>query len=330
MNNRRKLIVALGASALVTPLGSFAQQQHKVWRIGFLSQRGRPESLDADDFGGFPRGMRELGYVESKNLVIEWRFADSKLERLSELAAELVQLKVDVILAAGTPATRAAQSATSMIPIVMASVADPVGSGIVKSLARPGGNTTGASNYSIDFSPKLLEMLLSVVPKLSRAAVLVNPDNPAQSTWLKNIQVTAQKINVSILPVEARTPQELERAFSIISREKAGAVIVSGEALFMQQQRRVAELTAKYRLPSISARKVNVEAGCLMSYGPSNVDNFRRAATYVDKILRGAKPADLPVEQPMTFELIINGKTAKALGLTIPQSLLLMADKVID
>jgi putative ABC transport system substrate-binding protein len=330
MNKRRRLVVALGASLLASPFDSFAQQQGKVWRVGFLSQRSRPESLDADDFGGFPRGMRELGYVEGRNLVIEWRFADGKLERLTELAAELVRLKVDVILAAGTPATSVAQRATATIPIVMASIADPVGSGLVASLAHPGGNTTGTSNYGNDISPKLLEMILSIVPKLSRAAVLMNPDNPAQSIWLKNIQISAQKTGVKILPVEARTPQEIERAFSVISREKAGAVIVSGEGLFMEQQRRVAELAAKYRLPSISNRKVNVEVGYLLSYGPNNADNFRRPATYVDKILKGAKPADLPVEQPTTFELTINGKTAKALGIKIPKELLLRADQVIE
>ena len=330
MNNRRKLIVALGAGALTAPFGAFAQQQGKVWRVGWLSQGTRPDPSRPNFFAAFLQGMRELGYVEGKNMVIESRYADSKFERLPDLAAELVQLKVDVILAAATPATGAAHKATTTTPIVFVNAGDPVGSGFIKSLARPSGNITGLTNMYADISSKYLEMLLSMVPKLSRVAVLVNPANPAQFNFLKNIQAAAQKTNLKILPVEARTPQEIETAFSVMAREKAGAVIVSADEFFIQQRRQVAELAAKYRLPTVSGRRGQVEAGFLMSYGPNDADLYRRAATYVDKIFKGAKPGDLPVEQPTKFELFINGKTAKALGLTIPQSLLISTDKVIE
>ena len=330
MNNRRKLVFALGAGALAAPFGAFAQQQGKVWRIGFLSPRSRPDSLDSNVFGAFLRGMRELGYFEEKNLMIEWRFADARLERLPGLAAELVQLKLDLIVVAGTPAVGAMQKATTTIPVVIVDVSDPIDSGFVKTLARPGGNITGLSNLNADIGPKLLEMLLSMVPKISRVAVLVNPGNPSTLTVLKGIQAAAQKVKVKILPVEVRTSQELEKAFSAMAREKAGAVIVPRESLFITQLRQIAELAAKHRLPSISLLLEYAEAGGLMVYGSNATDYYRRAATYVDKIFKGAKPADLPVEQPSKLELIINGRTAKALGLKIPQSLLISADKVIE
>ena len=274
--------------------------------------------------------MRELGYVEGKNLIIEWRFADGNAERLQGFADELAQLKVDVIVSEVTTATLAAQKSTTTIPVVMGTATDPVGSGFVKSLAHPGGNITGLTSISSDISPKHLEMLLSMVPKLSRVAVLVNPANTSNAMVLKSIQSAAQRTSAKILPVEARTAPEIEKAFSTMARKKAGAVIVSRDSLFNQQVRNIAELAAKNRLPSIAGIRIYVEAGGLMSYGPSNADMFRRAATYVDKIIKGAKPGDLPVEQPTKFELAINGKTAKALGLTIPQSLLISADKIIE
>ena len=330
MNIRRKLLVALGAGALAVPFGSFAQQQGKVWRVGFLMARSRLASLDSDVFGAFPRGMRELGYVEGKNLVIEWLSAEGKYERLPGLASELVRLKVDVIVAAGPPAISAAQKVTSTVPIVMANASDPVGSGYVKSLAHPGGNITGLSDLSGDLGPKRLEMLLSMVPKLTRVAVLVNRGNPSHAVALKSIRVAAQKAGVTILSAEAQTPQEIERAFSMMVRQNAGAIMVPGDALFTPQHRQIAELAAKNRLPSISLRREYVVAGGLMSYGQNATENFRRAATYVDKIFKGAKPGDLPVEQPTIFELFINGKTANALGLKIPQSLLISAEKVIE
>ena len=287
--------------------------------------------LDSDVFyGPFRQGMRELGYVEGKNLVIEWRFADTHYERLAGLAAELVQMKMDVLVAGGNDAPLAMQKATTKIPIVIASASDPVGSGLIKSLARPGGNITGLSTISNDLGPKRLEMLLGMVPKLSRVAVLVNPANTVHTRSLKKVQAAAQKLGVKILPVEARTAPEIENAFSVMAREKAGAVIVERDALFNQQVRQIAQLAMKHRLLSITGVREYVEAGGLMSYGPNNADGFRRAATYVDKIFKGAKPGDLPVEQPTKFELFINRKTAKTLGLTIPQSLLISADKVIE
>ena len=326
MNTRRKLVMALGASALTASFGSFPQQQGKVWRVGFLGTSTAsgyaPEALRA--------GLRELGYVDGKNLVIEWRFAEGKNERLPGLATELVNLKVDVIVAQGTPATSAAQKATTNIPIVMATIGDPVGAGFVKSLARPGGNITGLTNISGDISAKHLEMLLSMVPKLSRVVVLVNPENPSNTMALRNVQAAARRTGVTILSFEARAPQEIENAFSQMPRQKAGALIVARDAFFNQQVRQIAELAAKNRLPTICGIREYVEAGGLMSYGHNQADNYRRAATYVDKIFKGAKPSDLPVEQPTKFELFINRKTAKALGLTIPQSLLISADKVIE
>ena len=330
MNNRRKLLIALGAAALASPLTPNAQPQTKVWRIGFLYLLSRQSAVDTGRYITFLEGMRELGHVEGKNLVIEWRFADGKSERLPGLARELVNLKVDVIVTAGTAATSAAQKVTTTVPIVMANASDPVGSGFVKSLARPGGNITGLSSISSDLSPKHLEMLRSMVPKLSRVAVMLNPGNSSHTAALKSVQAAAQRAGIKIVPVEARTPQEIENAFSVMARENAGAVIVASDSFFIQQRRQIAELSAKYRLPSISARREYVEAGYLMSYGQNSADNFRRAATYVDKIFKGAKPGDLPVEQPTKFELFINGKTAKALGLTIPQALLISADKVIE
>ena len=330
MNNRRKLVIALGAGAFVAPLACFAQQPDRVWRVGFLSARSRPVSLDSDEYGGFPQGMRELGYVEGKNLVIDWRYAEGKYERLPELVAELVRLKVDVIVAPGSPVISAVQKAGTTVPIVVVNAQDPVGSGLIKSLAHPGGNITGLSSLAVDIGPKHLEMLLGMVPKLTRVAVLVNFDNPSHPVTLKNIQAAAQKANAKVFPVDARTAPEIEKAFSAMARGKAGAVIVARDALFLQQARQIAELAAKNRLPTISGIREHMEAGGLIIYGPNSTDSFRRAATYVDKILKGAKPGDLPVEQPTKFELVVNMKTAKALGITIPQSILVRADRVIE
>lgn len=330
MIKRRKLVVLLGAGALTAPFACFAQQPGKVWRVGVLVPGSRPASLDHAFSGAFPPRMRELGYVEGKNLIIEWRFADGNWERLPGLAAELLQLKVDVILAQGNQAVSAAQKATTTIPIVMGNANDPVGMGFVDSLARPGRNITGLSTMSVDLSPKYLELLLGMAPKSSRVAVLADPANPVQFVVLKNIQAAAQKVGVTILAVEARSLKEIESAFLVMIKGKAQAFIFASTPLFGQHRHRIAELAIKNRLPLISSFREYVEAGGLMSYGPNPSDNWRRAATYVDKILKGAKPADLPVEQPMTFELFINGKTAKALGLTIPPSILVRADRVIE
>jgi putative ABC transport system substrate-binding protein len=328
MNNRRKLLIALGACALTAPLHTFAQQQGKVWHVGFLALSNREASVDSS--ASFVKGMRELGYIEGQNLTIEWRFADGKFERLPVLAAELAQMKAAVIVTIGPQATSAAQKATTAIPIVMVTSVDPVGSGFVKTLAHPGGNITGLTNLAGDLGPKQFEMLFSMVPNLTRVAVLVNPSNKAHIMALEQVRSAAQVKSAKILAVKAQTAPEIEKAFFAMIQGKAGAVIVALDPFFVQQQRQIAELAAKSRLPSIFPFREYVEAGGLMSYGRNLTDQYRRLATFVDKIFKGAKPGDLPVEQPTNFELIINGKTAKALGLTIPQSLLISAEMVID
>ncbi len=329
MNNRRKLVIALGAGALAAPLAGFAQQQPaKVRRIGTLglgsdySNERRVEALLA--------GLRELGHVEGKHFVIEGRSINDKPEQLSNLAAGLVRLKVDVIVTSGVAATRAAQKATTTIPIVFGNLGDPVAQGFVKSLARPGGNITGHTTVAGDLNLKLLEMLRSLLPKLSRVAILMNPANPEHIVNLKNVQAAAQKIGMTIVALEVRDTKEIESALAVMVKEKAQALIVRSSPPFMQERHRIAELAAKNRLPMVSTYREYAEAGGLFSYGPNLTDNYRRVAVYVDKIFKGAKPADLPVEEPTKFELVINRKTAKALGLTIPQSLLIMMDQAID
>ena len=330
MNRRRKLIAALGAGAVALPLRSFAQKQEKVWRIGILALRNRPVNLETDVFGAFQRGMRELGYVEGKNFVLEARWAAGNYERIPQLAAELVAMKVDVIVVAGAQDISAAQKATRTIPIVMATAPDPVGSGFVRSLAHPGGNITGLSNVGVDISAKQLEMLLSIVPAVTRIAMLINPANSSHATALKNVQAAGRQTGIRIIPMQAGTAREIEQVFLPMVREKAGALLVARDGFFIQQVSQIAGLALKHRLPSISGYRSYAEAGGLMSYGQNPYESFKRAAVFVDKILKGAKPADLPVEQPTKFELIINRKSAKSLGLTIPQSLLISADKVIE
>jgi putative ABC transport system substrate-binding protein len=274
--------------------------------------------------------MRELGYVEGDNLAIDYRFAEGKAEHLSNLVADLLKLKPDVLVVAGTPAVRAAQEATTSIPIVMGTASDPIGSGFVQSLARPGGNITGLSNLSSDLSPKLMEMLRSIGPKLFRVAILVNPTNQSHAPVVASLRVAAQGVNLEITTVEAATPQEIESAFSSMNRHGAGAVIVAADAFFIQQGQQIADLARKHRMPSVFPFREQVDAGGLMSYGQHLADNFRRAATYVDRILKGAKPADLPVEQSTKLELVINLRTAAALGVTVPPELLVLATELIE
>ena len=326
MSNRRKLVIALGAGALIAPLACFAQQQRsKVARIGLLE----PGSISANRREALIGGLRELGLVEGKNMIIEERRAEGKYERLPALAAELVQMKVDVIVASAN-AVRAAQQATSTIPIVMVTTADPVGSGFIASLARPGRNITGLSAIATDLSSKYLELLRAAVPKLSRVTVLVNPDHSIHPEFLKRIQATEKTNSVTISPVEASTASQIEPAFSAMKQERAGALILLPDPFFLAQARRIAELAAQQRLPTMFWTRDAVESGGLMSYGQNSAEHYYRAATYIDKILKGAKPGELPVEQPTKFELVINLKTAKALGLTISQELLLRANKVIE
>ena len=274
--------------------------------------------------------MRERGYVAGKNLVIEWRYLDGQSGNLNDLAADLVRLNVEVVVAYGTAAVQAAQRATSTIPIVIAAAVDPVGSGLVASLARPGGSTTGLSAIAVDLSPKHLELLKTMIPRLLRVAVLTNPGNPSQAAVTKNVEMAARGLGIEVVAASARNPAEIESALAHAARVRVGAVIVAGDAFFSGQGALFSAASLKNRMPTISIYREHVQAGGLISYGQNIADFHRQAATFVDKILKGARPADLPVEQPTMYELFINQKTAKALGLTIPQSLLLRADEVIQ
>ena len=329
MATRRTFLIALGAGVLAVARGSLAQQA-KVAHIGFLYHGSRQSSLDTGRYNAFVEGMRELGYVEGTNVIIEARFADGKFERLPALATELVRLKVDVIVATGTPSYRALQHATTTIPVVITVTVDPVSDGFAASLARPGGNITGLSLSAADLGPKLLELLKIAVPKLSRVAVLVHPENPAHPPQLKRIMSAAQTVDTLLVLAEASTVQEIEREFTMMTKKRANAAIILADGFFLQEARSIATQALKHRLPSISQLREYAEAGGLMSYGPNSVDNFRRAATYVDKILKGAKPGELPFEQPTRYHLVINRKTAMTLGLTIPQALLGQAGEVIQ
>jgi putative ABC transport system substrate-binding protein len=327
--NRRTFLGAIPLAVVTAPLAAEAQQAAKIARIGYLA----PALAAGPVLEAFRQGLRDLGYVEGRNLVIEYRAAEGKFERLPALAAELVALKVDVIVAPPTVAALAAQQATKTLPIVFIGVADPVASGLVTSLARPGGNVTGSSNLTPELVGKCLEQLTQAVPGVSRVAVLWQPGALGERTekdMLKEADVAARALGVRLQFVEARGPADIDRAFSDMTRARASALTVLTSAMFINERRRLADLAANNRLPAVYTWREFVDAGGLMSYGPNLADLFRRAVTYVDKILKGAKPGDLPVEQPTKFELVINVKTAKALGLTIPQSVLGRADVVIQ
>ena len=322
--------ITLLLGGLFNPVAAEAQQAAKVARIGFLSGclACGPHVPEA-----FRQGLRDLGYVEGQNLVIEYRDAEGKLERLPALAAELVALKVDVILAAGEPHALAAKQATGTLPIVFVFAPDPVTSGLVTSLARPGGNVTGLSSFAPELVGKCLEQLKRAVPGVGRVAALWQPGGlgeRADKDVLKEAEAAARALGVRLQFVEARGPEDFDRAFSEMTKARASALTVLPGSMFVNERRRLVDLAAKNRLPAVYPWREGVADGGLMSYGPDLADLFRRAATYVDKILKGAKSADLPVEQPTKFELVINLKTAKALGLTIPQSLLRRADEIIQ
>jgi putative ABC transport system substrate-binding protein len=328
MNNRRQLMVALAAGMLAAPLPVHAQQQDKVWRIGFLS--AAPLSSITARTDAFRQGLRELGYVEGKNIVVEWRSADEKWDRLPEIAAELVALKVAVIVTAEGPATLAAKKTSVTVPIVMAQSGDPVVLGVVASLAHPGGNVTGLSTLSADLPSKQAELLKEVVPKMARMAVLSNPANPLSAAMRKRLEQTARVLHMEITAVNARSAQEFAGAFAAMTRARAGGLLVLPDPMYLSERTQIAEFAAKNALPAIYGIPEHAQAGGFMAYAASRTDSFRRAATYVDKILKGARPADLPVEQPTQFELIVNMKTAKALGIKIPQSILVQATRVIE
>ncbi len=327
--NRRSFVGTLGLGLLAAPRAAEAQPAGKVFRLGLLGTVPPTDPGTLRIWDGFLEGLRQLGYVEGQNIVIERRFSEGRYERLPALAAELVRLKVDVIVAAAITADEA-KRATSTIPIVMTNHGDPVGSGLVASLARPGGNVTGLSGQSPDLVGKQLQLLKEAVPRLSRVAVLSNPTHPGHPTSLREAGVAARSLKVRLQILEARVPTEFAGAFSAATKESAGALLVLGDPMFFGERTRIVELAAESPLPLMGIQAEYAEAGGLLAYGIDQRDSFRRAATYVDKILKGAKPGDLPVEQPTKFELVINLKTAKALGLTIPQSLLLRADEVIQ
>jgi putative ABC transport system substrate-binding protein len=327
MNNRRKLFMALGAGALAAPFASFAQQPGKVWRIGFLSSespssyRTRVEPLRA--------GLRERGYEEGRNLAIEFRWAEGKTELLPALAADLVRLKVDVIVTHGVLPVRAAQTATATIPIVFASTGDAVALGFAANLARPGGNLTGSVFFNLELNAKRVELIKEVLPGIAQLAVLVNPDSPNRRLLIQAMDdaVRSVKVNLQMHPV--RKPGEFEGAFAAMAKQRAGAVVVNDDPMFISHATALAALAAKRRMPAIGFTEL-AEAGGLMSYGVNFPAMWRRAGIFVDKILKGARPGDIPIEQATTFELVINLKTAKALGIKIPQSILVRADKVIE
>ena len=326
---RREFIIGLSGAA-VWPLGAQAQQRGKVWRIGVLAGGFRPASWHSSPYSGFPEGMRELGYFEGRDFAVEWRFAEGKLERFPEIGAEFVRLNLDMIVSGVGAAVPHLQKATTAIPIVMVYSIDPVGSGDVGSLARPGGNTTGLSSALADIMPKQIDLLLMMVRNLSRIGVLLNPNNSTFPVVLASIQEAANKAGITVLPAEARNPQEVEGAFDRMAEARAEAVIVAVDPFFLTQRQRIAELAVGAKLPSMFGNREYTAAGGLMSYGESLREFYRRSAFYVDKIIKGAKPADLPVEQPTKFELVINLKIANALGLAVPPTLLARADEVIE
>jgi putative ABC transport system substrate-binding protein len=320
-------------AALIAYLGSFglasaadAQRPASPRRIGVLLVGWSPESKEAQQFR---KGLLDAGYAEGRDVVIEWRSANGDFDLIPRLAAALVQRKVDVIVVDGTPAARAAVQATSTIPIVMALVADPVGAGLVASLAHPGGNITGLSQMIPELGAKRLQLLREAIPRVTRVAVLWNPATPYHPTMIENLKAVAPSLSIELSFVPAQTPEQLGPAFSAVSRAHAQALYVIDDPFFMVHRATLYKLASKARLPGIYGARQLVDAGGLMSYGTDPGDLFRRAAGYVDKILKGAKPGDLPIEQPTKFELVVNLKTARALGITIPESILLQANEVI-
>jgi putative tryptophan/tyrosine transport system substrate-binding protein len=325
---RRTLLGVIAGGLLAAPLAAEAQQAGKVARIGYLtsgSYTTAPHLVEA-----FLQGLRDLGYVEGQNIVIEQRYADGKAERLPGLAAELVNLKVDVIVASGTPAPLAAKNATKTIPIVMASAGDPVGTGLVASLARPGGNVTGQSTLTPELGRKRVQLVREVLPGVSRVAVLWNAANPYTVLLVREIEAAARALGVQVQSLEVRGPDDFENVLPAAISSRAGALIVVDDPLTVSRRMQIANFAARNRLPAMYGFKEFADAGGLIAFGANLPAMYRRVATYVDKILKGAKPADLPVEQPTKFDLVINLKAAKALGLTIPPSLLQRADQVIE
>jgi ABC-type uncharacterized transport system substrate-binding protein len=322
-----RLIVMLALVILTAPLVAQAQPSTKVYRIGWLSPGSALSSRAYIE--AFQQSLRDLGYIEGQNMAVEYRYAEGKAERLPELAAELVHLTMDVLVTSGSPATQAAQHATSTIPIVGVALADPLGTGFAASFARPGGNITGLAFQNADLSTKRLELLTEAVPGVTRVAVLWDSHFPASPSAVRAVEEAARALGVQIHLLEVQGPEDFARVVAAATRERVQALLQVASPLFAVHRETFLDLVAKSRLPATCETRPFVVAGCLMAYGPSFPDMSRRAAYYVDRILKGAKPADLPVEQPMKFELVINLKTAEALGLTIPPTILFQADEVI-
>jgi putative ABC transport system substrate-binding protein len=325
---RREFITLLGGAAAAWPIAVQAQQRSNVPRVGYLFSFAQED--DKQLWQACWQGLRDLGYVEGQSIILEPRWAEGHHDRLPGLVAELVMLKVDVIVAAATPASLAAKAATSTIPIVIVAVADPVKSGLVVSLARPGGNVTGLSLLTSDLSGKRLQILKEIVRNISHVAVLMNPDNRSGSVFWGQTQLAAQQLGVELQRLEARNPKEIERAFAVVVDRRVDALIVFDDPVLWSYRAEIVAQAAAQRLPEMYGYRDFVDGGGLISYGPDRPDHYRHTAIYVDKILKGAKPADLPVEQSVKFELIVNLKTAKTLGLTVPPSLLVTADEVIE
>jgi putative ABC transport system substrate-binding protein len=327
---RREFIKLIASGAAAWPLAAHAQQTAGVRTIGFLLPGGSGTTVMRTQLEAFRQGLKENGWIEGQNISIEYRFAEGREDALKEIAAELVKLLPDVIVAEGTAAIRAAKAATQTIPIVMATSSDPVGNGLVASLHRPGGNVTGLSLQTAELSGKRLQLLTEIVPGLARVVVLSNPLNPSIVAVVEQMKAAAQSLGINIHVVEVQAPDQFDNAFAAVMSARAGALIVLPDGMLYGQHPRIVTFATASRLPALFPEKEVAEAGGLIAYGPSIPASFRRAATYVDKILRGAKPVDLPVEQPTTFELAVNLQTARAIGVTIPTSIVLLADKVIE
>jgi len=326
--DRRTFMCSVAGGVLAAPFASYAQAQVRVWRIGMVETVST--ELNVANLNAFRQALRELGYVEGQNLIIEYRSADGRGERFPDIAAELVGLKVDLLVTRGTPASLAAKRATQTIPVVMANAGEPVETGLVTSLARPGGNVTGLSSLTVRIEAKRLELLRELVPGLTRIAALYNLSSPANPPQWREIESAARSLGVTPQLLDVRKPEDIEPAFESASRQRADGLIVGQEGLLQANRNLIAALAAKHRLPAIYRSMEFIDAGGLMAYGPSYPDLYRRAATYVDKIFKGARPGDLPVEQPTKFELIINLRTAKALKLAVPPPLLLRADELVQ
>lgn len=329
MTTRRRFLAAFGASALAAPLAAFAQQGN-LRRVAFFYFASRQSAVETGRYEQFLAAMRALGYVDGRNYELVARFADGVSERLPGIAEELARMKVDVIVAIGTPVIAALKRAGGTIPVVMTNGADPVGEGYAASLARPGGRFTGLASGNAELFPKHIELLKIALPRLGHIAVLWNTANDGHPARLKQVEASARQAGLAVTQTGARTAAEIERAFAVIVRERAEALVVLNDSFFLQQMKQIAALTIKHRLPSLYGDLGYAEAGGLIGYGQYSLDNFQGAAAYVDKILKGAKPADLPIEQPLRVLLAVNRKTARAIGLTIPQELILRADKVIE